>query len=450
MARAQRANDRAVRLPAPGRAENALRTLVEADWEWRVREFPIYATAVGDTRYDHLWGDVSLAAHERRAGHMRKHLKAVEAIDRTRLSPAARLDHDLFLYEARLAVDGLAFNDELMPLSQMNGVHQDVADVMQIVPRRTGSDLENVEARLEAVGTLVDQTIELMREGAGRGLTPPRPILETVPAQVENQIGDDPAAHPITRMLLDGLPEEIDARARGRFAKAVPRAVAGVVVPAFRRLHSFLAGEYLPRCRRSLGNTALPDGDARYAYHIRLMTSSPLSPREIHDLGKSEVARLRKEMHGTMHAAGHDSDLPAFMNHLRTDPRFFFTDKDRLLTTYRDICKRLDASLPRLFRTLPRLPYGVVPVPAYSEKVQTTAYYFPGSPETGRPGYFYANTYDLGSRPIWEMEALAAHEAVPGHHLQIALAQELEAVPKFQIGKHTSELQSLRHLVCRL
>jgi len=422
--------------PVPRPADCAFRTLVDSDWEWRLREFPTYATAVGDGRYDHLWGDVSLPAHARRATYLKGVLRKVEAIGRARLSPAARLDHDLFHYEVRLAVDGLRFHDELMPLNQMNGVHQDIADILQIAPRRSSRDFENIVARLETVGSLVDQTIELMREGAARGLTPPRAILEGVPEQVANQIVADPSAHPITRLLLDDLLAESDAAARRRFAKAVPAAVAGVVVPAFSRLRDFIVADYLPRCRTTIGLTALPDGEAWYAHQIALMTSSPLRPGEIHDLGKREVARLRKEMLETMRAAGFDGDLPAFMQYLRTDPRFFFTDKERLIVAYRDICKRLDAALPRLFRTLPRLPYGVVPVPAYSEKVQTTAYYYPGSPEAGRPGYFYANSYDLASRPKWEMEALAAHEAVPGHHLQLSLAQEIEDVPQFRRHSH--------------
>jgi len=427
---------KASRRPAPRATDRAFRALIDADWEWRLREFPIYATAVGDGRYDHLWGDISLAAHERRASYLKGVLRKAESVDRKQLSPATRLDHDLFRYEVGLAVDGLRFRDELLPLNQMNGVHQDVADIMQIVPRRSARDLENIEARLDGVGVLVDQTIDLMREGAARGLTPPRAILEGVPAQVANQVVDDPAAHPITCLLLDELPAEVDAPARRRFTKAVPRAVAAVVVPAFRRLLDFIVTDYLPRCRTTIGLTTLPDGEAWYAHQVRLMTSSPLGPKEIHELGRREVARLRKEMLATMGAAGFDGNLPTFMHHLRTDARFFFTDKEQLLVAYRDICKRLDAALPRLFRTLPRLPYGVVPVPSYSEKVQTTAYYYPGSPEAGRPGYFYANTFDLASRPKWEMEALAAHEAVPGHHLQLSLAQEIENVPQFRRHTH--------------
>src|SRR5262245_30680336 len=165
----------------PDGADRAFRALLDADWEWRLKEYPVLATAVGDARYDHLWGDVSRAAHDRRAAYLKNLRRRVEAIDAARLSPAARLDHDLFLYEVGLAVDGLRFHDELMPLTQMNGVHQDVADVVQIAPRRSARDRENVEARLRAVGTLVDQTIEVMREGASRGLTPPRAVMESVP-----------------------------------------------------------------------------------------------------------------------------------------------------------------------------------------------------------------------------------------------------------------------------
>jgi uncharacterized protein (DUF885 family) len=175
---------------------------------------------------------------------------------------------------------------------------------------------------------------------------------------------------------------------------------------------------------------------AWYAHLIRLMTSCDAGARDIHQTGQNEVKRIRAAMLTTMRASGFTGTLPEFFHFLRTEKRFFFTDRDRLLVTYRDICKRIDAALPRLFRTLPRLPYGVLPVPAYSEKVQTTAYYHPGSLEAGRPGYFFANTYDLGARPTWEMEALAAHEAVPGHHLQISLAQELGDLPAFRRHGH--------------
>ncbi|HZM71038.1 MAG TPA: DUF885 domain-containing protein [Candidatus Cryosericum sp.] len=424
--------------PRPA-AERALAVLLEADWEWRLREFPDFATMVGDVRYDDRWTDLSLEAFDRRADYQRDLLRRAEAIEAKALGPAARENHALFLHETRLHVEGLRFRDELMPLTQLHGVHQDVADLLQMAPRRTLLDFEHVTARLRSVGRLVDQALTLMREGARTGLTPPRVVLTSVPALIANQIADDPEASPISRMLLGDLPPDLDAAARQRVRRDILSAVEEVVVPAYRRLHDFVTADYLPRTRTSLGLTALPDGEDWYRHLIRVMTSSDLPPRAIHELGLEEVARIRAAMLETMTAAGFQGSLEAFFEYLRTDARFFYTDAEQLLVGYRDICKRLDAALPRLFRTLPRLPYGVLPVPAYSEKAQTTAYYYPGSTEAGRPGYFFANTYDLRSRPRWEMEALAAHEAVPGHHLQISLAQELSDLPGFRRhGHHTA------------
>lgn len=424
--------------PRPA-ADQALASLFEADWEWRLREFPDFATMVGDARFDDRWTDLSLEAFDRRANYQRDILRRAEAIDARALSPAARENHALFLHETRLHVEGLRFRDELMPLTQLHGVHQDVADLLQMAPRRTPQDFEHVTARLRAVGGLVDQVLTLMREGARTGLTPPRVVLTTVPALIANQIADDPEASPISRMLLADLPPDLSDSARQRVRRDILSAVGETVVPAYRKLYAFVTSDYLPRTRTSLGLTSLPDGEAWYQHLIRVMTSSDLPPRDIHELGLQEVARIRAEMLETKKAAGFDGSLEAFFDFLRTDARFFFTDADHLLVGYRDICKRLDAALPRLFRTLPRLPYGVLPVPAYSEKAQTTAYYYPGSAEAGRPGYFFANTYDLKSRPRWEMEALAAHEAVPGHHLQISLAQELADLPGFRRhGHHTA------------
>jgi uncharacterized protein (DUF885 family) len=422
--------------PAP---EKALVNLLARDWEWRLEDSPILATLVGDPRYDDRWPDVSLEAHARRGTYYRELLKRARAIDRRSLAAPARMNLDLFLYETGLVVDGLRFHDELLPLTQMNGVQMDVADLLGLAPRRTAADYDHIAARLRAVGPLVDQTIAVLREGAARGITPPRAIMDAVPGQVAAQIADDPAAAPVAVMVLTELPADLDGAAGRRVRDAILRAVRDVVVPSYRRLHAFLVEEYLPRTRATLALSALADGEAWYAHLVRLMTSRDLTPEEIHATGIEEVARIRAEMLETMRAAGHGGDLPAFLKFLRDDPRFFLASREQLLTAYRDICKRIDPALTRLFRTLPRLPYGVVPVPAYSEKEQTTAYYHPGSAEAGRPGYFYANTYDLGSRPTWEMEALAAHEAVPGHHLQIALAQELADLPPFRRhGHHTA------------
>jgi len=188
----------------------------------------------------------------------------------------------------------------------------------------------------------------------------------------------------------------------------------------------------VPRTRETIAARDLPDGEAWYAFSIRQMTTTRLGAEEIHRIGLSEVRRIRAEMDAVIARTDFDGTFQQFVGFLRTDDRFFFDRAEDLLVAYRDICKRVDPELPKLFATLPRLPYGVVPVPSYAEKSQTTAYYEPGSPSAGRPGRFFANTYDLRARPRWEMEALALHEAVPGHHLQIALAQELPEMPDFR------------------
>jgi uncharacterized protein (DUF885 family) len=420
----------------------ALHALFDEEWEWTLAEFPTYATAVGDPRYDDRWPDMSLAAHARRDAHARQVLDRVRAIDRAALPPAERLNYDLFLRDIELAVEGQRFPAECLPLTQMNGVHQEVADILQISPRRSVRDFRMLIGRLRAVPPLVEQTIEQMSKGIDTGIVPPRVIMRKVPEMIGNQIVDDPAASPIALLALNDLPSDLPGDARQAIREEVLAAVRDAVVPAYRALHAFVVDRYLPRTRDSIGLGALPDGEAWYAHQVRVMTTSDLSPDEIHALGLDEVQRIREAMTATMRRSGFQGSFAEFFNFLRSDPRFFFTDREELLKAYRDIAKRLDPELPRLFRTLPRLPYGVIPVPAYSEKVQTTAYYCPGSPEAGRPGYFYANTYDLGARPKWEMEALTAHEAVPGHHLQISLAQEMDDLPKFRrFGGNTAFIE---------
>jgi len=413
--------------------------LLAEDWEWRLADCPPFATLVGDARYDHRWTDYSAEAWDRRARRHKDFLARLERIEATALDERRRLDHALLLHETRLHVESLRFPEELMPLSQMGGTHQEAAEVMQFTPREGPEARERIVERLRAVGAMVDQTIALLRRGIERGVTPPRAILEPVPAQIAAQVARDPDAAPIARVLLAERPADAAPPAWSRFGREVRRALERSVFPAYERLHAYVAKEYLPRARTTTGIAGLPDGEAWYAHLIRRNTSTDLGAQAIHDLGRREVARLRAAMQRTLKGAGHRGDLPSYFHHLRTDPGYFFADREALLTGYRDLCKRIDMNLPRLFRTLPRLPYGVVPVPAYSEREQTTAYYQPGSPQAGRAGLFYANTYDLKARPKWEMEALAAHEAVPGHHLQIALAQELEDLPPFRRhGHHTA------------
>ena len=408
-----------------------LHRLFAADWDDTMREYPEAATWFGYSRHHDKWTDLSLHAIHRRNAQMEHSARVAASIDRHRLGDGDRAHLDLFARATDESLRGRRFRMELMPLSQMEGVQQSVAQLLTMMPAGSRADYGNILARLAGVPELVDQTIALLREGLAAGLTPPRVTLRDVPQQVRNQVVDDPMASPLLAAFAR-FPETIAPDERERLRADAVAAYTGGIVPAYRRLLAFLETEYLPRTRESIAASDLPDGPAYYAYKVRQSTTTLLSPQEIHAIGLAEVARIRGEMDAVIKATGFTGTFEAFVDFLRTDPQFFFTRPEDLLIAYRDICKRADPELPKLFGTLPRLPYGITPVPAYAEKSQTTAYYEPGSPAAGRPGLFFANTYDLKARPRWEMEALSLHEAVPGHHLQIALAQEMPDMPEFR------------------
>jgi uncharacterized protein (DUF885 family) len=420
-------------IEARGRRPEAerLQALLDLHWQYTMVEYPEFATYVGHPGQDHRWTDLGLEAVERRRRELDAPAGVLASIDREALGPGDRLNFDLFKRGIDEAIEGRRFRGELMPINQMGGVQQDVARMLVMMQPRDAAGFESVVSRLEGVGRLVEQTIGLMEEGLRAGLTPPRITLRDVPEQVKNQIVDDPAQSPMLGAFAR-MPETIDRGQAARLRERASAAYSKRVVPAFQRLHGYLAETYIPRSRETIALRDLPDGEAWYAWSVRQSTTTDLTPRQIHDIGVSEVARIHAEMDKALAATGFTGMLPEFMQFLRSDPQFFFERPEQLLAAYRDIAKRADPELVRLFKTLPRLPYGVVPVPAYAEKSQTTAYYEPGSPEAGRPGRFYANTYELRSRPKWEMEALTLHEAVPGHHLQIALAQELPELPPFR------------------
>lgn len=414
-----------------GRDAARLHELFRLHWDYTMREFPEYATEVGYPGQNHRWTDWSVEAIGRRKRELAAPLRALQSIRRARLSAADQLNYDLFRRNLQEALEGARFPAELMPLTQLNGVQQDAARILEISPRYTVRDYEDMLARLEALPALVDQTLALLERGLERGITPPRITLRDVPQQVQNQMERDPRKNPLLKPFA-GMPETIPVNERARLRRAAEAAVLEKVIPAFARLHEFLVRRYLPGARESIAWRDLPDGRAWYAHTVRVNTTTDLTPQQIHQIGLAEVKRIRAEMEKVIASTGFNGGFDGFLELLRRDSRFYFTDAEELLRAYRDICKRADPELARLFGRLPRLPYGVLPVPEYAAPSQPTAYYQPGSPRAGRPAYFYANTWALDTRPKWEMEALTLHEAVPGHHLQIALAQEMDHLPEFR------------------
>ncbi len=341
------------------------------------------------------------------------------------------MSYDIFKRQTEEGVEGERFPTELNQLNQLSGIHQDAAQLLRGMQADNAAHLENQLARLEALPRVVDQVIDLLEEGLARGITPPQITLRDVPAQILNQIPEEPLKSPLLGSFVN-LPAAVSGEQGLELRAAAARTYTTAVRPAFLRLEKFVREKYLPGARTSIAASDLPDGPAWYAWRIKTQTSTDLTARQIHDIGLAEVKRIRTEMERVKNDAGFDGTLQEFFVHLRTDPRFYFTDKEELLRAYRDIAKRADPQMMKLFKTLPRTPYGVLPVPEYAEKSQTTAYYYPGAPDIGRPGYFFANTYALETRPKWEMEALTLHEAVPGHHHQIALAQETADLPEFR------------------
>jgi uncharacterized protein (DUF885 family) len=432
------------RAPSPG---DALHAQLAEDWQYWMAQYPEVATELGYPGHDDRWTDYSAAAIDARAAHLRTSRDRLLVLDRAALDSADQTHFDLYRELLDTAVRGLDFQYDampirtvfpqnlLMPLTQMAGVQQGIPRTIALMPSATLEHYRNIVARLERVGPLVDQTIALMERGVAAGLTPPRVTLRDVPAQVAAQIVDEPLTSPMLAAFRE-WPAAIPADDRSALTARAVAAYNDAVAPAFRRLHEFLTVRYIPRCRETVAAAALPDGAAMYRYNVAWHTTTDLTPQQIHDIGLAEVRRIREDMDRVQAAAGFTGTFEQFVAFLRTDPRFYFTEPAALLTAYRDVAKRADPELARLFGVLPRTPYGVKPVPDAIAPSQTTAYYDPGSLAAGRPGVMYANTYMLNARPKWEMEALTLHEAVPGHHLQVSLAQERGDLPDFR--RHSS------------
>jgi uncharacterized protein (DUF885 family) len=408
----------------------ALDRLFESEWEYRLRDWPTTATWTGDPRYNGRWPDLSLAAWDARARHYRDVLAALAAIPTELLSPTARVNYDLFRRQLEDNLSEYRFRLHLTPIGMRGGI-QTAEEIAAVIPFRTARDYQDWIARMRALPRYMDQTIALMKEGMRVRMMLPKVIMSRVPAQIGKQIVSDPRQSPFYKPFRDmaaGLPETEKARLR----QEAETAIAGDVVPAFRRLGEFFSSEYLPACYGEAGVWQAPNGAALYEDAVRRFTTTRLTPREIHEIGLSEVSRIRDEMHTLMRTAAFQGTLQEFFSHLRTSDKFFFRTPEELLNAYMVTAKRVDPLLVRVFRILPRTPYGVEAIPANIAPDTTTAYYRPPALDGSRAGTYFVNLYRPEVRPKWEMMALTLHEAVPGHHLQIALAQEMGEVPKFR------------------
>jgi uncharacterized protein (DUF885 family) len=424
-------------------ATKHFRKYLSEDWKKWMQEYPEIATAVGFPGENRRWKDESQAGFDARVSHLQESLSAIKRIDRATLPAREQINYDLYRELLETSVEGLPYGDDplpfrnvvpgnrWMPLTQMGGIQQDAAGTLASAPKEKVSDYQDILARLEALPLAVNQNLEMLRDGLQRGYTPPKITMRDVPQQIADLIPGEPLKSALLEPFTE-FPRSISAAEQARLKERAAKIYEGAIVPAFQRLREYLVSTYIPTCRESIAATALPNGTAAYAFHVRWQTTSKLTPAQIHEIGLSEVGRIRGEMNQVIQRAGFKGSFKQFTDFLRSDPRFYYDQADELVNGYRVIAKRIDPELAHEFGKLPRLPYGVLPVPDFKAPSQTTGYYQDGAPEVGRPGYYFVNTYNLKARPKWEMEALTLHESVPGHHLQGSLAQELEDVPEFR------------------
>jgi uncharacterized protein (DUF885 family) len=419
---------------SPGARSAELRALLDEQVAYLHRVDPVAASRRGDHSRDTELPDLSPAALERERAEIRARLArlgALEGAQGEQWGAADRTDAGILRFDLSMSVEGAAFHGEQIPISTMGGPQLDLPQMARSLHFSRPEEYAAFASRLEKVPRLIAQEIEEMRLGLAAGRVPPRGTMamavEQALAQATPEIEADPTRSAFySPFVALGEQSEVAARAR--------RAIHDGIVPAYRGLAEFLKEEYIPRCRETIGAAQGIDGPALYDHAIHAHTTLPLTAEEVHRIGLEQVARIRAEMLETIGRSDFarkgelqgDELLAAFLQYLRTDPRFYYTRAGDLLAGYRDIAKRIDAELPGLFGRLPRNPYGVRALPEFAAPSSPTAYYYAGSLKGGVAGYFMANTYRLDQRPKYSMIALTMHEAVPGHHLQISLADELE------------------------
>jgi len=409
--------------------------LVEDYYEHYLEMNPLVATANGDMRFnDRLPNSLGeqwiadLLALEQDA------FAKVSAIDPATLDEKHRLTWEQFHHGRELAIAGFRFPDELLPFNQFYGLPVFFGQMgagAGIQPFATVKDYDDFLARMKGFVAWSDQAIANMKTGIEQGVVQPRVLVEKSIPQVASFLVDSPGDS-LFAAPIKVFPDAVPAADRRRLTEAYTRAIAEDLLPAYRRLHEFLVKEYLPAARQSIAATALPNGAAWYAHQVRMHTTTSLSPDEIHQVGLDEVRRIRGEMEQVKARLGFQGDLKAFFEFLRADPKFRYESPEQLVEAYRALKDKVTAALPAQFNVVPGSDFEVRAVEAFREKTEASASYMPGTPDGTRPGIFYVNTYDLAVRPTYMSESLFLHEALPGHHFQISLQQEISDLPRFR------------------
>jgi uncharacterized protein (DUF885 family) len=413
------------------KADAVLRVLLADEWASRLRDDPLYATQAGVRDYDDRLPSVTPEDYKRRDERNHDYARRLAAIDRAALTPANRINYDVFDFEIHHRLALSPYQSWRIPLTSDEGFHIEVMRMAIGVVMTTPRDYENYIARLHAIPAYFTQQQANMRSGLTAGFTLPAAIMPGIIKVLDGQqyqsADQTPFFEPFTRM-----PDTMDPAQRERLTAAGRAAIRTDVIPAYQRLRKFFTEEYLPAARQSVGASELPQGEAYYDALVKFYTNLDVTPKQVHEVGLNEVTRIRAEMDAVIRQTGFQGTFPAFLEFLRTDPQFYARTPDELLKDASYIAKQIDGLLPGYFGKLPRMPYSVQPVPAELAPNYTGGRYSP-APIGGRTGgEFWVNTYDLDKRPLYSLTALALHEAVPGHHLQISLGRELTDVAPFR------------------
>lgn len=416
--------------PVYADATDDFNALLDEAWEATMSSFPTFASSLGDRRFNSEWTDQSLDAIDKRHVRDREFLRRLYAINRNELSETDKINYELFRRELQNDVDGHQFNSHLLPFSHRGGV-QTLNQTASRLRFANVQDYEDWLVRMSKVGEVVDQAIARAERGRKEGFMPPAILMERIPDQIATQLVEVGTDSPFYKEFAE-MPAAIDAEDQARLQAQAVATIDDVVVPAYRELARYFERTYLPNSRESVGLSALPNGSSWYEFLARNFTTTKMTPDEIHRLGLNEVKRIRDEMQLIIDEVEFDGSFQEFLTFLRTDPQFYYDNPDDLYNAYLATSKRIDPELVKLFGKLPRMPYGVKPIPAATAPDTTTAYYSRPAADGSRAGTYWVNLYMPSVRPKYEIEVLSVHEAMPGHHLQLALQQELGDMPNFR------------------
>jgi len=421
--------------PAAEDAAEALHSLFDEHFEHVLELSPVSATSIGDDRYDDKYAN-SIGPEHRESSRAldEEFLQRILTIPRNELSPQDKLSYDIFRLKREVSLAGKQFPSYLAPMNQFRSATSSFVNLGSgtgLHPFKTVKNYDDFLSRIDGFVVYADQAIDNMKEGIRQGVTQPKILMAKYVPQLESQLVDSAEESGFYTPILN-MPEDFSEADKERLTSAYKDAITNKILPTFERLNNFMGDDYLSAARESVGLLELPDGEAWYAHNVRAITTTDYTPEEIHQIGLGEVERIHGEMRGVMEAVGFEGSLNEFFEYVYSDPQFFFDEPEDLIQAYRDMSAQVESVVPKYFKLFPNTPFEVRRVEPFREQSSSKGSYQSGSPDGSRPGIFYANAYNVGVRPKWDMMSLFLHEAIPGHHFQISLARESEGLPKFR------------------